>query len=716
MRRISSTPRGLSHRAATFGSHIAVFRLKRAARERAVILRFNLPEICVAIVCMFGARDGRAQSNISATDKFAWGENIGWLNWRDANGTTSGVIVQSNYLQGFIWAENEGWINVGNGGGPYANTNGTNFGVNILLNGDLFGYAWGENCGWINFNTVAQSPNEARYDFMAGRCRGYAWGENVGWINLDDATHFVGAATGVPCAPPLQWGMAAQAPSTGIAPAMAYDSARQRTVWLGFGATWEWNGVMWLQMNPVNAPPQTLASTALAYDSARGLTVLFGGYDFTLSAPTGNTWVWNGNNWMQVSSPGLGNPAVRSFPALAYDVGNGVTVLFGGYDNNTGTSYNDTWEWNGFQWTQRFPALPLPPARSAAAMAYDAVRGVVVMYGGASAAGVPFNDTWEWNGTNWTQRLPANNPGARVTHKMAYDSVRGVTVLYGGNNWPANSGTWEWDGTTWTQTGNSAPGLQSLHDMVYDFARRQIVLADGSLANTWVYPSQSVNNTVAYWLPGGTSNGTGWSWCISTPASSVCNLNTPGVPAGLPPSAVTAQFVNSIRAIGCQGLSANSVPSAPNTFLVTIGGTQPYTFCVGGVNQQPNCCMPPSSSCPVNPLMTQIDLSGVDCDGNLTDDAIDIAAGTLEDLDGNGIPDVCECVPGIYGDIAPPPDGDGFVDVGDVLCCLDGFADAGLCPVADIAPCGGDGTIDVGDVLAVLGAFAGEPACPDPCE
>lgn len=67
-----------------------------------------------------------------------------------------------------------------------------------------------------------------------------------------------------------------------------------------------------------------------------------------------------------------------------------------------------------------------------------------------------------------------------------------------------------------------------------------------------------------------------------------------------------------------------------------------------------------------------------------------------------------------YGDVAPPG-GDGNVDVGDILCVLDGFADPVTCPDGDLSPCGGDGNRDVGDVLAVLDAFAGNPGCPDPC-
>jgi len=136
-------------------------------------------------------------SNIDATNKFSWGENIGWMNWRDAGNpaTSQGVTVRSKFLSGFIWGENVGWINMGDGtpagaGGQYANINGTDFGVNRdPATGNLSGYAWGENIGWINFNggSLATPAQPARFDTVTDRFTGYAWGENVGWINLNSA-------------------------------------------------------------------------------------------------------------------------------------------------------------------------------------------------------------------------------------------------------------------------------------------------------------------------------------------------------------------------------------------------------------------------------------------------------------------------------------------------------------------------------------------------
>jgi hypothetical protein len=131
-----------------------------------------------------------AQSNIDSTDKRGWGENIGWTNWRDANGGAQGAVIGLQFAEGFVWGENVGWINLGDGtpsnGMSYSNANGADFGVNVLPTGFLDGLAWGENIGWVNFGTQPfVGADGARVE--GGRLRGYAWGENVGWINLDSA-------------------------------------------------------------------------------------------------------------------------------------------------------------------------------------------------------------------------------------------------------------------------------------------------------------------------------------------------------------------------------------------------------------------------------------------------------------------------------------------------------------------------------------------------
>jgi hypothetical protein len=125
-----------------------------------------------------------AQTTIDATDSFAWGESIGWINFR--GDTDNGVAVFPTHLEGFAWSESFGWINLGDG--PDDNVaytqSATDFGVNNDGAGNLSGYAWGENIGWIVFDTSADNGSQVTID-GDGQFQGYAWGENVGWISMN---------------------------------------------------------------------------------------------------------------------------------------------------------------------------------------------------------------------------------------------------------------------------------------------------------------------------------------------------------------------------------------------------------------------------------------------------------------------------------------------------------------------------------------------------
>ncbi|MBN2491399.1 MAG: hypothetical protein JXQ29_11180 [Planctomycetes bacterium] len=178
------------------------------------------------------------------------------------------------------------------------------------------------------------------------------------------------------------------------------------------------------------------------------------------------------------------SPSARYYHAMACDALRHRVVLFGGSPNVGGL--NDTWEWDGTNWTQRTPATS-PPARAYHAMVFDAARGRVLLFGGAGAAGA-LSDTWEWDGTNWTLRAPATSPPARSQHAMAYDAARGRTVLFGGTGTAGSlQDTWEWDGANWIALAPATrPPVRYGHAMAYDAARGRIVLFGGSgLGDTW---------------------------------------------------------------------------------------------------------------------------------------------------------------------------------------------------------------------------------------
>jgi hypothetical protein len=163
--------------------------------------------------------------------------------------------------------------------------------------------------------------------------------------------------------------------------------------------------------------------------------------------------------------------------AMAYDAARKRVVLFGGFSN---APYGDTWEWDGATWSFKTP-LSSPDARFEHQMTYDVARQRVVLFGGIGAGGVRLDDTWAWDGLTWTRARASASPPARGLHSLAYDAMRQRVVLFGGTG-PGGIGlddTWEWDSATWTQrtSPSSSPSSQmQAQAMAYDLARQRVVL------------------------------------------------------------------------------------------------------------------------------------------------------------------------------------------------------------------------------------------------
>ena len=185
----------------------------------------------------------------------------------------------------------------------------------------------------------------------------------------------------------------------------------------------------------------------------------------------------------------VGPPRLRrESHAMAYDAERSRIVLFGGYGPSGYLA--DTWEFDGTTWIERTPAAQ-PSPRRGHAMAYDSARGRTVLFGGLGTS-TYLADTWEWDGNHWIERAPAVRPPGRLFHAMAYDSARGRVVLFGGFGGAGQlDDTWEWDGNNWVLRGSTRyPSARYLHAMAYDTARGLSVLFGGfgsvsREADTW---------------------------------------------------------------------------------------------------------------------------------------------------------------------------------------------------------------------------------------
>lgn len=339
---------------------------------------------------------------------------------------------------------------------------------------------------------------------------------------------------------------------------LAFDTGRNKVLLYGgtpggtanFADTWTWDSsVGWSQLSTTNAPSGRHAHS-MSYDEVRRDVVVHGGNVTSLGGtdetwalngpiapqtfdwrPAGSTtpgdrhahslswipnsqsllmfggaspasflnemWRWDGASWSQTPTPATA-PSPRGGHFAAYDILRNRLVVFGGIINRqSGACDDETWEWDGVNWSQRFPANK-PSPRCFGGMAYG--LGRVVLFGGqadGSGAGARYNDTWAWDGVNWTQ-VASTGPSARFGVTMAFDSVASDIKLFGGNV-SGPSGTeqndlWSWNGVTWSQIATPvAPPARRLHQMTFDRERNELIIFGGienatnNLSDTWAY-------------------------------------------------------------------------------------------------------------------------------------------------------------------------------------------------------------------------------------
>ncbi len=189
-------------------------------------------------------------------------------------------------------------------------------------------------------------------------------------------------------------------------------------------------------------------------------------------------------------------PEIRS-AAMAYDAARGRMILFGGLaqQGGIGVPLDKTWEWDGTSWMRRTP-VNAPPARSGHALAYDTARQRIVLFGGTDASGAVLTDTWEWDGVSWLEYLPAAIPAISGQPTLVYDSLRARVLLIGANaSAPSQLATWVWDGTGWTQIPTSIPSARTGFSLAYDAGRDRVVLFGGLRAGVLQQDTWEFNGT-----------------------------------------------------------------------------------------------------------------------------------------------------------------------------------------------------------------------------
>ena len=292
----------------------------------------------------------------------------------------------------------------------------------------------------------------------------------------------------------ISWRLLEVTPLSRTGTALAYDAARGRIVLFGgtnytvgyVNDTWEWTGTGWIKSTPLGPSPPARRGHAMAYDAKRGVVVLFGGLlPLGANASLDDTWEWNGAVWKNVTP--ADSPPARNGHGMAYDAVRGKVVMFGGAPGTT-SPRDDTWTWDGTTWVDVTPASASerPSPRYMTALAFDPKRGRIVLFGGntgGGSGGVRVGDTWEWNGTKWSEIVVASPPETRDEHGLAFDASTGHVVMYGGHGGTSNSilnETWEWTGAAWTPAA-AGPGARTNSVLAYDVGRSALVMFGGEI-------------------------------------------------------------------------------------------------------------------------------------------------------------------------------------------------------------------------------------------
>jgi hypothetical protein len=255
------------------------------------------------------------------------------------------------------------------------------------------------------------------------------WSYNGQWTQLTPAG-----------APPARWGhQLVRNPNNNR---LITFGGRSPSITTYANDTWEYTGTVWLQV-PTPTAPSARYHYGLAYDTVRNVAVLFGGHD--AQGLLADTWEFDGVTWTQRT---LANaPAAREEQTMIFDASLNRVVLFGGVDSDTNTLFGDTWTYDGVNWLNSTPSVS-PSPRYRAAMAYDTVRQRTVLFGGFDGSDI-VTDTYEYTGSEWSTVAPQGSGPANATEVYSgYDPVRRKFVVFGGFGGTFSNDTWEFTGAT----------------------------------------------------------------------------------------------------------------------------------------------------------------------------------------------------------------------------------------------------------------------------
>ncbi len=233
-------------------------------------------------------------------------------------------------------------------------------------------------------------------------------------------------------------------------PSASFDRKRNRLVYIngswGDQGTWEWDERVWRLKIPTETTVSDWCNGIMFFDYVRS--------EMLLLNEEGELYSWKQNHWEPkycTDRPRL----LYGRKALTLDENTSHTILLCETGKYPSEFQTETWEWDGTDWTQDFPTTH-PRLSWSSALVFDYARKNVVLLGTVTTGEGESHEThfeqWVWSGTDWQCEFPRTTPGFPYRNAVVSDPDKNVIHSFTFSFPPGGAITyehWIWDGNDW---------------------------------------------------------------------------------------------------------------------------------------------------------------------------------------------------------------------------------------------------------------------------
>ncbi len=232
-------------------------------------------------------------------------------------------------------------------------------------------------------------------------------------------------------------------PCSSWMPAISYDYSTNKIIVFGgkeSTTTEEFDGNLWSYFETNPAPPKRWYTTS-SFDPINEGILLFGGWDFDLNMPLGDTWFYNSKTHTWEEKFSEETPFPNWACKMATNIIDKYILLY---------CPSSTYKWDGEKWTLVYNAST--PRLYYTDIAYHPKLNGFILFGGVNSDWDYSNNTYFFDGNKWSILNLEEKPLERSFHRLITNPKDKNVYLYGGEwDWYYMIDLWKFDGEKWEE-------------------------------------------------------------------------------------------------------------------------------------------------------------------------------------------------------------------------------------------------------------------------